>query len=320
MVRHHRGVDIIGIIVPVFLIAVLGYLLTWVGLFRTRDVEGLTRYVFSVALPVMLFDSMAKIELPAEFQWSLMVAYYLPTIVLFGAAAVVGRVVFRQSRRARAVFAMGASYSNTVLIGLPIISAAWGEAGLLPLLMIVTVHAAILFLLTTALAETGSSDGEGRATVTGVIARTAAGIVRNPILIGIAAGVVANLLALRVPEPIDATFRLIRGSALPAALFVTGASLREFRVAGHLVEAGVLILLKMVVHPTLVWLLSAYVFQLQPLWIAVAVTTAALPTGINASVFARKYAAAVAPVATATLLSTVLAVVSTSVLLAVFGV
>ena len=312
--------DILSIIVPVFLIAIIGYLLTWTGVFRARDVEGLTRYVFSVALPVMLFDSMYTIELPAAFQWSLMVAYYLPTIVLFGATAVIGRVVFHQTRRSRAVFAMGASYSNTVLIGLPIISAAWGEAGLLPLLMIVTVHAAILFLLTTVLAETGTSDTEGRTTVTGVVVRTAAGIVRNPILIGIATGVVANLLALRVPEPIDATFRLIRGSALPAALFVTGASLREFRVAGHLSEAGVLIVLKMVVHPTLVWILAAYVFQLQPLWTAVAVTTAALPTGINASVFARKYTAAVAPVATATLLSTILAVVSTSVLLTIFGV
>ncbi|MEX2442998.1 MAG: AEC family transporter [Alkalispirochaeta sp.] len=312
--------DIIGIIVPVFFIAILGYLLTWVGLFRTRDIEGLTRYVFSVALPVMLFDSMAKIELPAEFHWELMAAYYLPTVALFGATALIGRFVFHQSRQARAVFAMGASYSNTVLIGLPIISAAWGDAGLLPLLMIVTVHAAILFLLTTALAETDPSGAAEGSAVAGVIVRTVQGIVRNPILIGIAAGVVANLLALRLPEPLDNTVGLIRGSALPAALFVTGASLREFRIAGHLSEAGVLIVLKMVVHPTLVWLLAAFVFHLQPLWIAVAVVTAAMPTGINASVFARKYSGAVAPVATATLLSTVLAVVSTSVLLAVFGV
>ncbi|MFW5695113.1 MAG: AEC family transporter, partial [Alkalispirochaeta sp.] len=314
------GVGVLGIIVPVFLIAVLGYLMTWVGLFRTRDVEGLTRYVFSVALPVMLFDSMSKIELPGEFQWSLMAAYYLPTITLFGGTALIGRFVFHQSRQARAVFAMGASYSNTVLIGLPIISAAWGDDGLLPLLMIVTVHAAVLFLLTTALAETGASDTGERATVARVIGRTAAGIVRNPILIGIAAGVLANILSIRLPGPLDDTAGLIRGSALPAALFVTGASLREFRIAGHLPEAGVIIVLKMVVHPMLVWLLAAFVFQLQPLWIAVAVITAAMPTGINASVFARTYAGAVAPVATATLLSTILAVVSTSVLLMAFGV
>ncbi len=72
--------DIVSIIVPVFFIPVIGYLLTWVGVFRPRDVDGLTRYVFA-------------------------------------AAAVLGRVAFHQSRHARAAFAMGASYSKTVPIG-----------------------------------------------------------------------------------------------------------------------------------------------------------------------------------------------------------
>jgi malonate transporter and related proteins len=310
-------VDIAAVVIPVFSIAVLGYLVTWAGLFRTGDIAGLTRYVFSVALPVMLFDSMAKIVLPDSFQWSLMVSYYVPTLMLFGVTALIGRSLFRQSRPERAIFAMGASYSNTVLIGLPIVSAAWGDEGLLPLLMIVTVHAALLFLVTTALAEAGGSSS-GSA-IGGILRRTTGGMIRNPILIGLAAGLVANALDFRLPGPLDSAAGMIRASAVPAALFVTGASLREFRVTGHLAEAGTLVLLKMVVHPLLVWLPARFIFDLPPLWITVAVLTAALPTGVNASVFARRYDASVAPVATATLVSTLLSVVSTSVLLAAFG-
>jgi malonate transporter and related proteins len=310
-------VDIAAVVIPVFSIAVLGYLVTWAGLFRTGDIEGLTRYVFSVALPVMLFDSMAKIVLPDSFQWSLMVSYYVPTLMLFGVTALIGRSLFRQSRPERAIFAMGASYSNTVLIGLPIVSAAWGDEGLLPLLMIVTVHAALLFLVTTALAEAGGSSS-GSA-IGGILRRTTGGMIRNPILIGLAAGLVANAMDLRLPGPLDSAAGMIRASAVPAALFVTGASLREFRVTGHLAGAGTLVLLKMVVHPLLVWLPARFIFDLPPLWITVAVLTAALPTGVNASVFARRYDASVAPVATATLVSTLLSVVSTSVLLAAFG-
>jgi malonate transporter len=281
-----------------------------------------------VALPVMLFDSMAKIALPESFQWSLMVSYYVPTLLLFGATALLGRSVFRQSRPERAIFAMGASYSNTVLIGLPIVSAAWGDEGLLPLLMIVTVHAAILFLVTTALAEAGGSaaisSSPGRQTsrtaaIRGILNRTVVGMVRNPILIGLATGLVANAAGFRLPGPLDTAAGMIRASAVPAALFVTGASLREFRITGHLVAAGTLVFLKMVVHPFLVWLPARLIFDLPPLWTAAAVLTAALPTGVNASVFARRYNASIAPVATATLVSTLLSVVSISVLLAFFG-
>jgi predicted permease len=340
-------VDIASVVIPVFSIAVLGYLVTWAGLFRTGDIAGLTRYVFSVALPVMLFDSMAKIALPETFQWSLMISYYVPTLLLFGVTALVGRSVFRQSRPERAIFAMGASYSNTVLIGLPIVSAAWGDEGLLPLLMIVTVHAAILFLVTTALAEAGGDSGRAggsprvrdltgsggavassaspghhrdrAAAAVGILRRTAGGMIRNPILIGLATGLVANAVGFRLPGPLDTAAGMIRASAVPAALFVTGASLREFRITGHLSTAGTLVVLKMVVHPFLVWLPARFVFDLPPLWIAVAVLTAALPTGVNASVFARRYDASIAPVATATLVSTLLSVASISVLLALFA-
>jgi malonate transporter len=145
--------DIIAVILPVFAIAVLGYVLTWLGAFRTQDVPGLTRYVFNIALPIMLFDSMSRVSLPAEIQWSFLLAYYLPAVGIYFAGVAIGRRFFHQPRTEQAIYGMGCAYSNTVLIGLPIISTAWGNTAVLPLMMIVSVHTAILFSLTTAVAE-----------------------------------------------------------------------------------------------------------------------------------------------------------------------
>lgn len=300
-------------ILPVFAVALTGYALAWLGIIRPGDTAGLSRYVFVFALPVMLFQSMAQVALPEQLLWRHLLAYYLPTLLIFAVIVVIGRRVFGRSRRESGLLAMGASFSNTVLIGIPVVSAAWGEEALLPLLTIVAIHAASLFTVTSIVVESGGEDRPGPIPI---LRRTAVGMLRNPLIVGIILGLAVNLLGLRLPPPLARTTGLIRGSAVPVALFVAGASLREYRVAGRVSEALLLTVTKLVVHPVLVWLMAVPVLRLDPSWAAVAVLTAALPVGINVTVFARRYDAAVAPVVSATLLSTLLAMASLSVLLA----
>lgn len=326
---------IIAVILPVFGIIALGYVLTWFGAFRTDDVPGLTRYVFNIALPVMLFDSMSRIALPETIEWSLLLAYYIPAVALFFLAGYLGRRLFRHTRTESGIYGMGASYSNTVLIGLPIIAAVWGDAGVLPLMMIVSIHTAVLFTLTTAVAESGipatTSQGDAstptdrresffrRGGVLHLIERTVLGMVTNPVFAGLVVGLICNALSISVKGPVATMVGWIRGSALPAALFVTGASLRRYRAMGHIQEAGVLIVCKLVLHPIAVFLLATVVFDLPDLWASVGVMTAALPTGVNASVFANKYDATVAPVVTATLASTLVSIATVTLLIAFLG-
>lgn len=312
--------QILPVILPVFAIALLGYLLTWAGAFRLDDIPGLTRYVFNVALPIMLFDSMAEIALPETIRWSFLLAYYVPTILLFAGSLLASRRVFGYSLEEGGLYAMGCSYSNTVLIGLPVITMAWGDTVLIPLMMIIAIHAAVLFSITTAVVEAGNHRRarDGRR-VGPIVVRTAVGMLRNPIVGGLAVGLVFNVFSIPVPATVGTLTGWIRASALPAALFVTGASLRQYRLVGHLTQAGAMVLVKLVVHPLLVWVVAAPVLQLPPLWTAAAVATAALPTGINASVFAAKFDACVAPVTSSILITTALSIATLTVVLALFA-
>ncbi|TVQ36284.1 MAG: AEC family transporter [Spirochaetaceae bacterium] len=299
---------LIAAILPIFAVVALGYLLTPRST-SVRDISGLNWYVFAFALPVLLFDAMGHMELPERIHWTFLVGYFLPTLLLFGSCLIVSMRVFRYNRVQAAVFAMGGSYSNMVAIGLPVVAAALNQAALLPLGMLVAVHSAIMFSITTAFAESGNKPAgggipDGNSSVkSAVVLRTVRGMAHNPIVLGLVAGVVFNRSGLTLPPPVLSTITLIRGSALPVALFVTGASLKQYAVVGHGREVALLIVAKLMLHPLLVWLL-VWLLRLPAAWAAVAVVTAALPTGINASVFARKYDASVAQVATATLLST----------------
>jgi malonate transporter len=234
---------------------------------------------------------------------------------IYAAGFLIGRRRFGYGRKGGALFGMGSSYSNMVLIGIPVITAGLGDEALLPLLLLISVHAAIQFTLTTILAE---SEANGSTQPLDFIRLPVQKISRNPIIIGLVAGLLFNGLAIPIPEVIQSTITLIRGSALPAALFMLGASLAAYKISGQLDQASIIIGFKVLLQPLLVYLLVAVLFDLPQPWSSVAVLAAGLPVGINSAVFASKYEVVVAPIGTAVLLSTLISIGTISFILTLF--
>lgn len=306
---------IIEVIFPVFAIVFIGYITAYTNLFAVRDIEGVSRFVFNIAIPALLFNSLSHLELPAQLNWQFLCSYYVVVIVIYSLGIWTSKHWFAGTLQEQGVFGMGAAYSNLVLVGLPIISAGLGEAALLPLFMIISVHSAILFFIVTMLVERGN--GYGRSPWQ-IVTQTLKNLAHNPIIIGLALGLVVNLLTITLPKPIDDTISILGRATLPCALFVLGASLNAYKLSGHFAEAWTMIGLKMVLQPFLVWVLAFGVFHLDPLWGAVAVMAAGMPVGVNAYMVAQKYQVSIATLSTSILMSTMLAVLSQSLLLAIF--
>jgi predicted permease len=301
--------NVIEIILPVFVVVAAGYLAAYAGVIKAADNEGLSRFVFNIALPVLLFNSLAKVALPTQFKWQFLVSYYLVVLIIYGLAVWLGKRWFAASAQEQGVLGIGAAYSNLVLIGLPIISAGLGDEALLPLFLLISIHSAVLFFLSTMMVERG--ERHGRSTQQ-IALQTGKSLARNPIIIGLVLGLLVNLLSLPIPGPLDEAVSLLSRAALPCSLFVLGASLINYKIAGHLSEAWLVIGLKMVLQPLLVWILVFQVFEIEPLWGTVAVMAAGMPVGINAYMFAQKYQTGIAVLSTAVLLSTILAIFSQS--------
>lgn len=271
--------NIVGVVFPIFAIALVGYLAARTHLLTEQGIEGLSRVVFIIAIPALLFYSLAHLELPNRVNWPFIGSYYAVALIIYSLGMWISRTVFHHSAAEQAIFGVGSSYSNMVLVGLPILSTGLGEHALLPLFMIVSIHSAIMYALTTLLVEGRSGNGT---TAQEVAVQTLRSLVFNPFIVGL----VANLLHI-TPPPLDATLSILRNAALPCALFVLGASLNAYRVSGRIGEALTITGLKMVLQPLLVALLVFGIFHVDHLWGAVAVMTAGMPVGVNAHILAR---------------------------------
>ena len=137
-------------------------------------------------------------------------------------------------------------------------------------------------------------------------------------IIGLVLGLLFNIFSIPIPALIDDTIGIISRAALPCALFVLGASLSAYKIAGHFTEAWTIVGFKLLLQPFLVWVMAFVVFKIDPLWGAVAVMMAGMPVGINVYMFAQKYQVGLASISGAIVLSTTLAILSQSILLALF--
>jgi predicted permease len=293
----------------------LGALAVKLRVLDERGVKGLVLFVFNFAIPILLFRSLAQTELPPDIQWAFLISYFGPAIVLFGAGLALGRYVFRRNLADQAIFGMGACFSNTVLIGIPVLFTAYGPEATLPTLLIIAFHGPILMSLTAGLIGVGKNGG---ITVKNQMKTVGWEMVKNPIIVGILLGLLANLAGWNIPGPADRVAELMGGAAVPTALFALGASLAAYSLTGDVPPALLLSGLKLLVHPVLVWLLAVPVFGLEGIWVPVAVTMAAMPSGINVYLFGARYDAAPGVAARTVFLTNLFSLVTLSVVLYLF--
>ena len=308
---------ILDIILPVFGLVILGFVAAKAKWFDEGAIRGLSLFVFNFAIPVMLFRTLARVEMPEAIEWGFLLSYYIGALTVFALGMASAGILYRRPLEAQGAAGLTAGYSNTVLLGIPLILTTFGDDAALPLFLLVAFHSLLLFPIGTAVIEAGRGRGAGLRNLPLV---TAKGMAKNPIMVGLVLGLAFNLLDLGIPGPVDTIAETLGQAALPCATFAMGASLAQYRIAGSLGESGILIGLKILIHPLLVWLLATMVFDVAPLWASVAIVMAALPTGVNAYLFAERYGTGIAQAATAVLVSTGITIGTLSLLLALLGV
>jgi malonate transporter len=301
------------IVLPMFGLMLCGYVAARCGLFSIEATKGLANFVFFFAIPSLLFRGISRGGAAGHDEFAIVFVYFSGCLIVFAGSIAVGRLVFRLSLQEQAVMAFASTFSNTVLLGIPLIYAAFGEQGVLPVTIITSFHSIILLTLATMIVELGA--GTGRHFLHS-LPTTFLALLRNPLLLAILAGFIARFLDWRMPIVLDRATALFADAAPPCSLFALGATLTTFRIAGDPAQSAFLIVVKMIVHPLVVWFLATELFALAPIQIAVATILAALPAGANAFILAERYGVYVERTATAVLVTTALSVVTAALLLA----
>lgn len=306
---------ILQTLVPIFGLLLLGFGAARVRLVDESGARGLVLFVFNFSIPALLLTSMAGLELPADPDWRFLVAFYAGSFVTYGLGIVVGRVVFGRTLREQAIFGMGAAFSNLVLIGIPVVLTTLGPEASLPMLAIIGLHSATFMPLTVLLIQADGPEGVSFSRRAGALALD---VVRNPIILGIFAGLVVNVSGVTLWPPVQTILDFLGAAAVPCALFAMGASLASISLTGDPGPGLAVSVLKLMVHPTAVWFFAVPVLGAEGLPVQVAVVLAAMPSAVNVYLFGERYRAASGVAARTVLLTTLgSAVTLTTVLLLV---
>ena len=302
---------IANIVLPVFAILLAGYLSGRFGLLGKDSCEALNRFVYYIALPVLLFYAMARVEPADILNWPFIAAFSAGLALSLLIAMLAARLLFRGRLAEVSLFGLAATFSNTGYMGIPLAIAAFGDAGALPAIVATVINAAVLMPITAALVEVDLSRGTGwRRAVQGV----ASGLARNPLLMAPILGLLWSASGWKLAQPVSAFCEIMQAAAAPSALFAMGLFLvgqTPRRGAG---EVGCIVLIKLVVHPALTWWLLTAFFTLDPVWLKVGILQAALPSAALAFVMAQRYGIFAQRASGAVLASTVASVVTLSLL------
>jgi len=310
--------QIAGIIAPVFGVMAVGYLAVRVRLFGAVTARRLVLFVFNAAIPIMLFYRIATIDFPEQIAWSFLGGYYASAFAAYGLGMLSARFLFHRPIDEQSIHGLGGGFSNTVLLGIPLLVSAFGDEATVPIFLIISFHSATLLPVSILLIETGRRR-EGRASRVHV-ARLFLEVLANPIIAGILLGLVANLAGLTpLPSPIDAVGSLMSIVAIPCSLIALGASLAGYRLEGQIAPASVLAAIKLLVQPVLAWVLVVPVLGLGWPWAPVAVVMAGMPSGAMVYLFGARYETASEVAASVVVISSAVSVVAVSVMHVLMG-
>ena len=291
---------LLDVILPVFLVIGFGYVAVWRGLFPISGIDGVMKFTQNFAIPCLLFQAIANLDLSASFDPRLMFSFYAGAAVCFALGIFGARLLFGRDWEDCVAIGFCCLFSNSLLLGLPIMERAYGPDAMAGNFAIVSFHAPFCYGLGITVMEFVRNRGQSGMTLIRNVSRA---MFRNALVIGILLGFAVNLSGLAIPGVVDDALSLIVRAALPAALFALGGVLLQYKPEGDLKTIAMVCMITLMIHPAIVWALGATLSLPTDLFRS-GVLTAAMAPGFNAYIFANMYGRARRVAASSVLLAT----------------
>lgn len=304
--------EIVTIILPFFGLIAFGYGAgRFLGITR-EGATGLNIFVFYFAMPALFFQLVAETPLHDLANWSFVLTTTFATYCAFAIAFSFGALISRGNIPEATIQGLIGSYANIGYMAPGLTLAAFGTAAAAPTALVFAFDSAMLFALLPAMMALGGTERLDSRLMAKTVARR---IVLHPFIIATAAGFLAAAVGFKAPAPIDSTLTFLRMAAPPMALFGVGLSLSFRRFEPVPLDLPVLIAIKLVLHPLIVYLLLSWIAGFDRVWVYSAVLMAALPPAANVAVFAQQYQTFAGKASAAILIGTIASVVTITVVL-----
>jgi predicted permease len=275
----------LNVTVPIFLVILLGYFIRRIGVVSDGFIDVANKYVFQIALPVMLFKDIAMTDTLSHVKVSFVMFCTLTTVVMF-MLVWFASILFIKDKSLVGAFAQASSRGSAAILGVAFVENICGNAGMAPLMIVAAVPffnilSVIILIFSAELAE-----GEGSVDKHAAVKKSLKGIATNPIILSILAGILFSLTGLDMPAIPARTINYVAQTATPLALIAIGGGFKAKEAMTRLKPAVVASIVKLVVLPG-VFLPVAALFGFDKSEMAAILVMLAAPTTISCYIMAK---------------------------------
>lgn len=223
--------------VPIFLMVLLGLLFRRLGWIDEMFASKMNKFAFMVPLPILVFEDLATVDFSEVWNMKFVVFCFAATLISITAAAAIS--FLWKDKSTQGEFIQASYRSSAALLGIAFIQNIYGNAGMAPLMIIGSVP---LYNIMAVAVLSFFKPERGKIDKTLWIS-TIKGIVTNPIIIGIAAGLIWSALRIPMPPIVEKTVSSVGAMATPMGLMAMGAAFdirKAFKKAGPAAVAAIL--------------------------------------------------------------------------------
>ncbi len=295
---------------PLFVLIALGYALMRWAKWPPEVSSALTRFVFSVALPALLFHMMMDFAKLPPVDARLLIAFFGSCLIVFLIGRVIAAKFFKLDGVSGSVFALGGIFSNNGMLGIPLARELLGPSAMPSVALILVFNALTLWTLVTISVEWAQ---HGSLSVKG-FSKTLFSVLTNPLVACIISGTLFSLSGLPMPAMLGSPLDMLAQSAVPLALIALGMGLAEYGIGANWRLSLSISVFKIAVQPFVIWCL-ARMLGLPRMETEVVVLLGSIAVGVNVYLMARQFKVIEGEVASSLVLSTALSAVSTPIAL-----
>jgi malonate transporter len=278
--------DVFGLALPFFGLIFLGYISGRIGKLPEDGMAWLNFFILYLALPALFFQLVSRTPIEELANWRFVLSTTVCTFAAFALAFVVGLWLRNGNWPEATIAGVVGAYANVGYMGPGLTLAALGPQATVPTALIFVFDCTLFFTLVPFLmAAAGVQKESTFATILFVLRR----VFTHPFIIATILGVIAAWAHWTPPLPLDRMLDFLKNAAAPCALFTLGITVALRPFTGVPREVSALILIKLILHPLLIWLVLAFLGGFDPVWIYTAVLMASLPPALNTFIMARQY-------------------------------
>lgn len=276
-----------NVVVPIFLLIMLGYALTRVRLWDEHFLKIANDVCFKCLLPVLLFYNVASANIFEVFNGKLILYVCLCACVLCGLLFLVVLLFVKDNKR-RGVMIQGTFRSNFLLFGVPLGLSIGGAEGSVLAAVVASFYVPVINMLSV-ISLYAFSDAKDKNLKAALL-----GILKNPLIIGGVSGLVfsliRNYIGFEIPEMLDTTLNNIKSTATPLAFLILGGDLKFGSLLRNIRFSVLSVLGKTVIIPAVMLTVSA-LLGFNQLEMAILLAVFATPNAVSSYAMARNYEA-----------------------------